>query len=210
MTCYARGNGTVFQCCLEYLDASSRYAPSLRAWIEAFPREQLHVLQARPLPAPGCSGLATASRERSHTDTAAATLPPTRCCTHAAPMRLQYENLTSVSQTDALRDLERFLQLAPGGTPDSLGLHNARHQKQKVRRRAGLRGAQGTLAQRRHCGTASSVSQRAGWHAPAVITLMPHAVLTLPTPPWLQTDGWPMRRSQYEQLVGLARRNAQE
>ncbi len=91
----------------------------------------------------------------------------------------------------ALRDLKRFLELDPQLPSDDLGLYNYRHQ----RKTGHVRTRRAAAAWPRHrCCSCCAADAR------------------MPAPPWppLQKDGWPMTRSQYEQLLEKARRNAEE
>lgn len=133
-------------------DDESRYATSLRPWIRAFPRDQLHFFQVgswrgglRPkregAPCRGrhiqCGEGAAGARRLPtpfplHTKCTTHLKCPTSQLTRAKPTP-QYENLTSTEHmAGALSDIKRFLGVARKLPSEELGLYNYRHQDHAV------------------------------------------------------------------------------
>jgi hypothetical protein len=122
------------------------------------------------------------------------------------PTTLQYENLTSdANMAPALRDLKSFLEIDPLLPSDDLGLKNFRHQRGGEHVRAACLQCQGQGVLPEPLRMLPAVALPAHNRLTGV-SCLPLALRGC----CLQSDGWPMSRSQYESLVEKARRNAEE
>ena len=154
----AQGKASMYQCVLPHLTETNatRYAESLEAWLAAWPRDQLHVIQARRRG--GGTRLLWGCRHRCSSAAALLARRPVHRRPAAAPRRpaarpSQFENLTAPATHGAvLEDLQRFLGLDPVLAPPTLPLANSRKAA--------------------------------------------------------KPEGWPMRRSEYQHLLGIAKSRA--
>lgn len=126
----------------------------------------------------------------------------TLCNTPCLPVQ-QYENLTAPDSREAvLADLQRFLGLDPELAPRELPSENSRW--------AGRRTLRGT-----HACVRLGTSQLSSWErtlpaltrGPSCPLLMVAAVRRKGKE---HPDGWPMRREEYEEFVGIARASSRK